>query len=70
MGEERVEELVAIGVRARAQPLLELGELGGGSVCIVDVRRLNDVRSVVPWCDVAEVGDSGDGVRVDPCGGP
>ena len=44
-----------------------MGELGGGSVCIVDVRRLNDVRSVVPRCDVAEVGDSGDGVRVDPC---
>ena len=68
VGEECVDERVAVGVRARAQALLELGKLGGGSVRIADVGSLNDSEIVerVLGGDVAEVGDGGDAIRVDP----
>ena len=39
--------------------------LGGGAICEADVRGLNNIQVVVPRCDVAEVGDGGDVVRVD-----
>ena len=67
MGEERVGELVVVGVRARAQSLLELGQLGRSSIRIADVCRLNFVKPLVFGGDVTEVGDGGDVIRVDPC---
>ena len=59
---------MAVGVRARAQALLELGKLGGGTVCITDVCCLDNstVRNRILRSDVAEVRDSGDAIRVDP----
>ena len=65
MGDEGVRELVVVGVGVRAQSLLELGKLGGGSVRVADVGRLDVIQSVILGRDVAEVGDGGDVIRVD-----